>query len=555
MTVTDTTPLNLRGLADDELLDLARSDGTVAARALAEAGRRDRDDRLARGRRALADIRAEGDRQAYANYRQADSWCRGELLSEDGIRAGITDEQVLWRLPEDKALRFASEELGLFWELVAPRVTSEDYVKQHAAERRRAEDEARQAKNEGAGTNGHDATAGTGMAGTEASALRRRSTTVQAPQAGSGGTVQRGGRRASSTEGQPAGRDGRPAGPVQPDRGLEGATDMGVITRAVVHTVREDQRNRARQAGDVAVPVSGVVRSPGGTVARPEQLVPGDQLLDLLRDQWFGWFARLPSPAALDLVTLWAAHCWMRDENGVLVTRATPRLYVLSSEPGSGKSHLLELLALVVPNCFGLDLEPTAPGLVYTLSREKATVLIDEGDVLFSTGARRQAVRAILNGGYTRHGTYLNGKGAKASREPVFGPVAVAGLDAMETDTGDTLKALLSRGIKIRMQKAASDNPPAKMTAASEDAAAKVRHWLGIWAGQVRGMIADAQPEVPEGLEGRAEQIWIPLLAVADAAGGDWPSRARTACRELTMAEPGGLADEFGEFAASFGAV
>ena len=329
---------------------------------------------------------------------------------------------------------------------------------------------------------------------------------------------------------------------------------MGVITRAVVHAAREDQR-KARQAGDVAVPVSGVVRSPGGTVARQEQLVPGDQLLDLLRDQWFGWFARLPSPAALDLVTLWAAHCWMRDENGVLVTRATPRLYVLSSEPGSGKSHLLELLALVVPNCFGLDLEPTAPGLVYTLSREKATVLIDEGDVLFSTGARRQAVRAILNGGYTRHGTYLNGKGAKASREPVFGPVAVAGLDAMETDTGDTLKALLSRGIKIRMQKAASDNPPAKMTAASEDAAAKVRHWLGIWAGQVRGMIADAQPEVPEGLEGRAEQIWIPLLAVADAAGGDWPSRARTACRELTMAEPGGLADEFGEFAASFGAV
>src|ERR1017187_3786734 len=553
MSILDTTPLNLRGLTDAELLDLARSDGTAAARALAEAGRRDRDDRLARARRTLADIRAEGDRQAYAAYRAAGrtELCKATLLSREGEKAvergEIPDEEALWRIPWKDAQRYASEELLLHWRHVSPRVTSEEYVKQHARERRAEARDDREARN------GHDA--GTGMAGTEAGALRRGTTAPQAPQARTGGTVQRGGHSASSTEGQPAGRDGRPAGPVQPDRGLEGATDMGVITRAVVHTVREDQRNRARQAGDVAVPVSGVVRSPGGTVARPEQLVPGDQLLDLLRDQWFGWFARLPSPAALDLVTLWAAHCWMRDENGVLVTRATPRLYVLSSEPGSGKSPLLELLALVVPNCFGLDLEPTAPGLVYTLSREKATVLIDEGDVLFSTGARRQAVRAILNGGYPRHGTYLNGKGAKASREPVFGPVAVAGLDAMETDTGDTLKALLSRGIKIRMQKAASDTPPAKMTAASEDAAAKVRHWLGIWAGQVRGMIADAQPEVPEGLEGRAEQIWIPLLAVADAAGGDWPSRARTACRELTMAEPGGLADEFGEFAASFGAV
>jgi len=307
----------------------------------------------------------------------------------------------------------------------------------------------------------------------------------------------------------------------------------------------------------VAVPVTRVVRSPGGTVARQDaQLVPGDQLLDLLRDQWFGFFAKLPSPAALDAVTLWAAHTHMRDEDGVLVFRATPRLYVLSGDPGSGKSHLLELLSMVVPNCFGLDLEPTAPGLVYTISREKATVLLDEADVLFGQGTRRQAVRAILNGGYTRHGTYLTGKGAKASREPVFGPVALAGLDTMETGTGDTLKALLSRGIKIRMRKATGDDRPAKMTAATEDAAVKVRHWLGIWAGQVRGEIADAQPEVPEGLEGRAEQIWIPLFSVADAAGGDWPDRARAACRELTMAEPGDTEDraaEFAAFAESFG--
>ena len=83
MTMTDTTPLDLRGLTEDELLDLARSDGTAAARALAEAGRRDRDDRLARARRTLADIRAEGDRQAYAQYRAASNACRGELLSRE----------------------------------------------------------------------------------------------------------------------------------------------------------------------------------------------------------------------------------------------------------------------------------------------------------------------------------------------------------------------------------------------------------------------------------------------------------------------------------------
>src|ERR1019366_9428513 len=83
MTVTDTTPLDVRALTEDELLDLARCDGTAAARALAEAGRRDRDDRLPRERRTLADIRAEGDRQAYAAYRAAGrtELCQATLLS------------------------------------------------------------------------------------------------------------------------------------------------------------------------------------------------------------------------------------------------------------------------------------------------------------------------------------------------------------------------------------------------------------------------------------------------------------------------------------------
>ena len=42
--------------------------------------------------------------------------------------------------------------------------------------------------------------------------------------------------------------------------------------------------------------------------------IPGGQLLDLIRDRWFGRYARFPSSAALDAVTLWAADCHMRDD-------------------------------------------------------------------------------------------------------------------------------------------------------------------------------------------------------------------------------------------------
>ena len=308
----------------------------------------------------------------------------------------------------------------------------------------------------------------------------------------------------------------------------------------------------AKTGGTVAVSEAGTV------AARPgEPRIPGDQLLDLLRDAYFGHHARYPSPAALDAVTLWTGHCWMRDENGVLVFRATPRLFLLSSEPGSGKSFTLELIGRVVPNWYGLDLEPTGPGLVYTISREHATVTLDEGDVTFGSGARHEAVRAIINGGTYRHGTVLNGKGAKANRVPVFGPLALAGLDTMEKDTGDKLAALMSRGVKIRMEKAGGENRPPKLTRQGEDAAAKAKVWLERWAAQVRDEIADAEPEVPEGVEGRAEDIWLPLLAVADAAGGTWPDRARAACIELALGKPDGgenLEDDFAAFAEDFGA-
>jgi hypothetical protein len=41
--------------------------------------------------------------------------------------------------------------------------------------------------------------------------------------------------------------------------------------------------------------------------------------------------------------------------------------------------------------------------------------------------------------------------------------------------------------------------------------------------------LADAEPEMPPDLVNRIADNWRPLLAIADAAGGDWPKRAREA--------------------------
>ena len=43
----------------------------------------------------------------------------------------------------------------------------------------------------------------------------------------------------------------------------------------------------------------------------------------------------------------------------------------------------------------------------------------------------------------------------------------------------------------------------------------------------------DTWPEMPDGIEDRAADVWEALLAVADAAGGEWPDQARNACITL----------------------
>ena len=46
--------------------------------------------------------------------------------------------------------------------------------------------------------------------------------------------------------------------------------------------------------------------------------------------------------------------------------------------------------------------------------------------------------------------------------------------------------------------------------------------------------IAAAEPLIPAGLANRAADVWEPLLAIADLAGGRWPDLARQAALALT---------------------
>ena len=61
----------------------------------------------------------------------------------------------------------------------------------------------------------------------------------------------------------------------------------------------------------------------------------------------------------------------------------------------------------------------------------------------------------------------------------------------------------------------------------------ELRDFIADWAALKTRELEKARPEMPEGIADRAADIWEPLLAIADTAGGDWPRRARVSAVTL----------------------
>jgi hypothetical protein len=113
-------------------------------------------------------------------------------------------------------------------------------------------------------------------------------------------------------------------------------------------------------------------------------------------------FCSFPDEHALTAVTLWAAHAHM-----VRHFHTTPRLALISPEPGSGKTRVLEILDLLVSkSMFCLSASPAA--IFRTLAKGPITLLVDECDTIFTRRGRDDAnedLRALLNSGYKRGAT------------------------------------------------------------------------------------------------------------------------------------------------------
>ncbi|MBM7058060.1 DUF3631 domain-containing protein [Streptomyces durocortorensis] len=263
---------------------------------------------------------------------------------------------------------------------------------------------------------------------------------------------------------------------------------------------------------------------------QPKAPIDGAALLNAV-EAFHRRFNVFPTESAYVAVALWDAHAHLID-----CFETTPRIAFLSPEPGSGKSRALEIVELLTPR--PMSTVSASANALYRLvdsAEGLPTVLFDEVDTIFGPKAGAdEALRGFLNAGYRRIGGALRcvGDGSNQNAQ-VFGSycaVAMAGLGSLP----DTV---LTRSVIIRMRKRApNEKVESYRQRIHEKQGHALRDRIAKWADTVRDQVANAWPEMPEGVTDRPADVWEPLLAVADAAGGTWPARARAACLDLINA-------------------
>jgi len=288
----------------------------------------------------------------------------------------------------------------------------------------------------------------------------------------------------------------------------------------------------AHEAGLDSAEIPGTIRSAASNGAGKASKPIDAKTLDVaaLLDnvvaflQRFGVYADEHQPVAL---ALWAVHthCFGAAD-------ATPYLIVSSPAPQSGKSRVGDVLELLVRAPL-----PTADASAASVYRSiqlwEPTLIMDEIDTVFRRGGDDDSadLRRILNAGFAR-GRYairVEGKDRTPTKYATFCPKLLIGIDK-----GTTPDTIQTRSIPVRIhRKKRTESVERFRRKLVAKEGSELHGNLAAWGKAHVEQLAKAHPELPDELDDRQQDIWEPLLAIADMAGATWGERARTAAKAL----------------------
>lgn len=261
------------------------------------------------------------------------------------------------------------------------------------------------------------------------------------------------------------------------------------------------------------------------TFADPEpwpEPVDAAALLAAMRHE-LGRYIILPDHADV-AVALWCLHSF-----AVECSDYTPRLLVSSPEKRCGKSRTMRVIGAMVRRPLAVE-NLSAATLFRVVEAHQPTILADEADAWLVGQNADDSLRGILNAGVEPGGTVLRcaGDDAEVRAFKVFAPVALAMI-------GSPPSTILDRSVVVRLRRAMPGEVRERLRLRDVRADVEpLRRQAVRWVADTATRLRAADPDTPASLDDRATDLWRPLLAIADLAGGEWPALARTSAEALT---------------------
>ena len=313
----------------------------------------------------------------------------------------------------------------------------------------------------------------------------------------------------------------------EPQSTAEGSLNGGAPKGHEMKGAAKGRQGRSRSPCSVEFPV----------VEPWPEPVDGAKLLDALMAE-LQRFVVFPKWAA-ETFALWILHTFAFQLRDV-----TTYVGIESPEKECGKSTLVVVLSRFAHRA-AVSSNISSSAFFRVIEDLQPTLLIDEAD----TNLRgKDDLAGILNAGYTKPTAFVwrisyepapgtegsegeTGRGAerqnsagRVARYSCWCPKAIAAI-------GHLHPTLASRCIVLQMQRKTDLEECERLKRLD---ATELQRKCARFVEDHAAQIASAEPIIPQGLTNRAADVWEPLLALADLAGGRWPELARAAAAGLT---------------------
>jgi putative DNA primase/helicase len=238
---------------------------------------------------------------------------------------------------------------------------------------------------------------------------------------------------------------------------------------------------------------------------------------------------------AIEIRGLFKKHCVLPAGGEVALTiwsmasytinsfRIFPKLCLSSPEKRCGKTTTMEVISALV--CKQLNASNVSTAAIFrAIEHWQPSLLIDEADTFLGGN---EEMRGIINSGHRRSGAFVlrvDGEGAAMvpKQFSTWAPMAIA----MIKTPPDTIK---DRSLMILLRRKQSGERIHKLPIEPIKSWYEIRQKCQRWYNDHQQKLQHAEPKIPNVGNDRAEDNWLPLIAIADLLGGDWPEQVRAA--------------------------